>query len=94
MIAYFFRFVDFKGEPTGYTGLAVAANMTDMFWTIDEFGDPYSVEIKSATEGGVCFLETEDGDSVTRTEVETCEKNPLATDVIKWRRPTWEGVRQ
>ena len=42
---YVFRFIDPEDKPTGYYGFISAYNASDLFWGIDEHGDPYAVEL-------------------------------------------------
>ena len=72
MIAVAFRF-----KATGWQGIAVAQNKTELFWQIDEHGDPYGVEIMNLQDGSVCI--SVDG------EVEWSE----AIGYGKWKTPTW-----
>ena len=97
MIAYYFRFIDEDGEPTGYTGMVAGKSKWHLFWGIDEFGDPYSVEILPVKAGGICYFENVERSpggevDVDRTQVELCLENPLYSDSEKWRKPNWEGV--
>ena len=46
------------GQPNGYMGLVFAQNKSDLFWQIDEFVDPYAVEVQKAYIGGYCKLLT------------------------------------
>ena len=88
MIAYYFRSLDNEShKPTGWIGMALAQNKTELFWTIDEFIDPYSVEIKTATRGGYCkFIQAADNESVDH---ETSEREPLISE-DGWRAPNWD----
>lgn len=54
-----FRFTSEDG-PTGWVGFATGQDWTELFWTIDEFGDPYCCEYKTLSKYGVgaCWLET------------------------------------
>lgn len=72
MIAVAFRF-----KASGWQGIAVARNKVELFWQIDEHGDPYSVEIINLQQGSMCA--TSDG------EIEWCEE--LAGG--KWKAPVW-----
>jgi hypothetical protein len=54
-MCYAFRFVDENNKPTGYYGIGFARTLNEMFWQIDEHGDPYAVEIKAVTEASICF---------------------------------------
>jgi hypothetical protein len=49
-----FKFINDSGEPTGYYGFAVANSMVDLFWEIDQYGDPYSVLIKKMKRSSMC----------------------------------------
>lgn len=55
-MCYAFRFIDENNKPTGYYGIAFAQNLYDMFFQIDEHGDPYSVEIKVMNSASVGFI--------------------------------------
>lgn len=66
-ICYAFRLIDENNKPTGYYGIAVAENLYDMFFQIDEHGDPYSVEIKVMHRTSVCFKA--DLDKVSEEEI-------------------------
>lgn len=94
MTAYLFRFVDDEEEPTGYAGIAFAANKTDLFWLIDEFGDPYSVQIAKVGQSGMCvkyeISEDEDVDSVySEVEISDMAYNRLTGDKRAWKKPSW-----
>lgn len=56
MIAKYVRFTDSSKEP-GWVGLVVGYDMTDLFWAIDEMGDPTSCQLKSLGGRGcaICF---------------------------------------
>ena len=88
MLAYWFRLMDGNGQqPTGYVGLAVAPNMRDMFWEIDQYCDPYQVQLKTVRNGSVCTLEPEDDDA-ERSEWEASGWFPMSSD-LGWRVPRW-----
>jgi len=58
MATYLFRFLNhYSNEHTGWIGIASASSADDLFWTIDEFGDPESCEIVQVYDGGVCVNE-------------------------------------
>jgi len=84
MIAVAFRFGNHD-----WTGLAFAANMKELFWQIDQHGDPYDVEIMSLRDGSVCIKHKrkayEDGEPDTPEEVEWCAQ----IDYGKWKHPKW-----
>lgn len=55
MATYAFRWKDDNGNVT-YAGVAVAKSLCDLFWTVDEFGDPYSAEYcRLPIAGAICF---------------------------------------
>jgi len=56
MLAYLYRF---KGSD--WIGVAVGKDKEEVFWVIDEAGDPYRVEIMTLRRGGVCWESKEEG---------------------------------
>lgn len=98
MIAYYFR-VLVDDKPNGYMGLVFGHNMNSLFFAIDEFCDPYGVEIKKAHHGGYCkFVEhtyypetAEHGeeDVYDESEYEFAEEEPEIDDNEKWKKPVW-----
>lgn len=108
MTAYYFRQVDNEGVPTGYMGMAVGQDKVDLFWLIDEYLDPYSVEIKTAKRGGYCYLQknplgpiadgdgfpaTQEDDPEDRSEYEFSEHKARSDD-DGWKRPDWGIVHK
>jgi len=88
MIAYNFRQMD-DGKPTGYIGMVCGQNKRDLFWLIDEYLDPYSVQIKTAHRGGHCrFFDIDDLES---SKHETSEYEPPIDD-DGWRTPNWDNI--
>lgn len=88
MLAYWFRFIDDSGVPTGHIGLAFGKNSYDVATAIDEFGNPYLVQIKTAHIGGYCkHVEEIDSDFET-SEYEFSESEPFLDD-DGWRTPPW-----
>ena len=88
MTAYYFRVMQ-DGKPNGWVGFAMAESMQHLFWTIDEFVDPYSVEIKTAKTAGYCYhLEKKYEDEWTETGHEFSGHEP-DWDEDKWRKPVW-----
>jgi hypothetical protein len=69
MIAKIFRAVDSDGKPTGYRGFALGNNLLDVFHAIDEFIDPYTVEVASIHATGMCFYLEEDECDAEKHEV-------------------------
>jgi hypothetical protein len=90
MLAYWFRFVNDDGEPTGYMGLVSGYSHDDIYLQIDEFGDPGRVEIQTAKLGGVCWKETFIDEEVERTELEITDMVPDQFDSKGWRKPRWQ----
>jgi len=85
MIGVVFRF-----ENRDWRGIAFAANMKELFWQIDQHGNPYAVEIMALKSSSVCIKQKlnddiEDGEPDTPEEVEWCE------DIWggKWKSPKW-----
>ena len=75
-----FRFLGEAGEPTGYIGVASAANWTDLYWLVDEFGDPHRSEFKVLDRAGACWHEAWQGDDCETSEYETSCSLPFVTD--------------
>ena len=87
MTAYYFRVIQ-DGKPNGWVGFAMAETMQHLFWTIDEFVDPYAVEIKTAKSAGYCYHMEVDGDDVKDSKHEFLGDEPFF-DEDKWRKPVW-----
>jgi hypothetical protein len=99
MLAYWFRFVNDDGEPTGYMGLVSGYSHDDIYLQIDEFGDPGRVEIQTAKLGGVCWKETPweetcTGEEFDRTELEITEMVPNQFESKGWRKPKWQASEE
>ena len=89
MKAYYFRVIDDNGKPTGHVGMVAGVNWSDIFWTIDEFVDPYSVEVKRATAGGFCYyLDESDEEDIQSREYEFGIQTPFPSDK-GWKKPEW-----
>lgn len=89
MSAYFFRFLGDNG-PTGWVGFALARNMDEMFWQIDEHGDPYSAEIKTTDRFSWCAMLKNDN----YEQHEICETCPIFVEEHEWRKPSWVRERE
>ena len=87
MIAYYFRVMN-DGKPTGWRGLAIGSNMEDIMLSIDEYVDPYAVEIKTANAGGYCRYFGENDESINEQTPEFSECEPSFDDK-GWRIPKW-----
>jgi hypothetical protein len=86
MISCAFRFLDLNGDVVGWYGFAFAQNKRELFWQIDEHGDPYRCEVKQLRRGSVCFLQVED-------DIMDYELGEVAIlDDKKWKKPNWDGI--
>jgi hypothetical protein len=86
MTAYYFRVIQ-DGEPNGWVGFAMAETMKHLFWTIDEFVDPYAVEIQTAKVAGYCYHMNRQN-KVTESKHEFSE-HEADWDEGRWRKPIW-----
>lgn len=94
MKAYWFRIVDEDGKPTGHVGLAIAPDMTELFWQIDEHYDPFACEIKKAKFGSFCVRQKvtdygEDEIEVENLDLELSEHTPQFDEDIGWKKYDW-----
>ena len=95
MTAVYFRVLDAETkQPTGHIGFACAQNNEELLWAIDEFCDPYSVEVKTAYKFAMCLFERDsdgDGDDgeALHSEWEVTERLPFWDDTEGWRKPAW-----
>lgn len=89
MLAYLYRF---KGSD--WIGVAVGNDKEDVFWVIDEAGDPYNVEIMTLRRGGVCW------ESKEESHVTSIEPSEFVIGAIShgnwmpntgWREPRWSA---
>jgi len=55
MSGYYFRAVNEDKTLSGWVGFVYVQDPSELFWAIDEFIDPYSVEIKPAARAGYCY---------------------------------------
>ena len=93
MINFYFRFVDEDGKPTGYIGYVQGADARDVFERIDQYGNPYFVELSRSHGASYCKLQTEIEDEIEDSKYEFDESEPFANDKERyWYRPTWEGI--
>ena len=92
MIAVAFRF-----EDSNLMGLAFAQNKEDLFWNIDQYGDPYSAELMSLKSCSVCIAQnlnrTEDEDEdddegFTPDPPESVEWDEVIHFGV-WKKPHW-----
>jgi len=89
MIAYYFRVMETDGTPTNYSGFVFGRDINDVFWAIDEFTDPYGVEIKSAAGiAGYCLKNNGDEDY---SEIEISQRHQ-PSDLSTWKKPDWSKL--
>jgi len=81
--------MDPDNQPTGYMGLVVAANKDDLFWEIDQYGDPYSVEVMKATRASFCIQIDQKEEEVDYDEFELSEYAPLMPEDGEWVKPVY-----
>lgn len=93
MKAFYFRFLDDEQNPTGWIGFAMAKQIDDIFCIIDEFGDPYTVQIQMAKKAGFCVQWKQftdgSGDAVLEMPPELSESMPWVFDDEAWIIPPW-----
>ena len=80
MKLYSFRYKKFQGFATG-------KNITELFWNIDFFIDPYCVEIQEIKFFGVCW-ECNKEEELINYESEG------HWDDDKWIKPDWSKVKK
>lgn len=88
MKAVWFRVVGIDGMPTGHVGFAMGRVEVELFWAIDEFADPYSVEVKKAKVAGFCFKAEEDEEDILYLDQEITESMPSPYE-DGWEKPEW-----
>lgn len=91
-LACYFRFVG-----TDYIGIAVADSVLDLFWNIDQYGDPFQTEIAIIRSGSVCFKRTRGGkegeetEEISEVEYDEGMEDNFSRRSMKttWRVPIW-----
>ena len=94
-----FRFLNEFGKAN-FAGFASAPTKKALFWQIDEFGDPYSCEIKKIPSCGMCVPVHHNPDgfvdvapNAVDLELEIGERFGLAINGDDgWKKPDWSGV--
>jgi hypothetical protein len=93
MKTLYFRFLDNDDKPTGWVGFVAAKSMSEVFDIIDEFGDPYSVQVCEAKTAGFCVqwksFTDDSGEAVMEGPPELAESMPWVFDDENWVRPAW-----
>lgn len=94
MIAYVYRTYNYeKKEPAGWVGFAVAQDIEKMFWAIDQFVDPYKVQVKTLYHFSSCAelkrYEKCGEDESELVNVTFGESYPCVFDEDGWKAPIW-----
>jgi len=93
MAAYWFRFNDMGPN----LGLASAPDMKELFWKIDEHGDPFDCQIARANRYASFWGRWSAGDPLGGGfKFDECEFDdgcPIATEGLKWVTPRWPSGR-
>lgn len=88
MKAVYFRVVLEDGTPTGHVGLVTYDGSKDLYLSLDEFVDPFAVEIKDADDFSFCMKVTNFGeDEIETSEYEIGEGVPDPYENNGWRKP-------
>lgn len=96
MQSLWFRFKDERGVVT-HTGLVTAPTLVGLFWEIDQFGDPFSVEVATVRQGGgfcVPMEMSEDGPVPADAGVEISDHIPMGDDETRWKPPVWPKLEE
>ncbi len=93
MKAFYFRFLDGDGNPSGWVGLVVGQTMDQIFDCIDEYGNPHTVQIQAAKKGGFCvqwmLFEDGSGDAAMEGPAEISDYMPWFDNDDGWVTPPW-----
>lgn len=96
MRAWWFRWID-EGGKKGWMGLAVARTTEELFWEIDQHGDPTTCEVLPVKHGSFCIEVNrpmfrdplvEPGPR-TRLRAFAPGEDFLNLQDAKWRKPNW-----
>jgi hypothetical protein len=95
MAAYFFRFLGYDNQPNGLRGFVFARTRLELFWAIDQHGDPYSCELKTARMGSLSYrtnLEDPEADEpYGGLELGDCFWR-AHYEKKGWKVPTWDDI--
>lgn len=73
MNLYLFRFLDSDGTPNEWFGIAYAKNASDLYWQIDEHGDPNACLIRKVNcPLSISFKTFKEDDWVHAPESDVC----------------------
>ena len=88
-VAYWFKFEHTFDNSKFTIGLAVARDMGELFWRIDEHGDPNTVYLIPAKSGSISrtFTEVSDGEYLAM-ETDGSEHEPSFLD-HRWKLKAW-----
>lgn len=99
MICVVFRFLHDDNSHPEFYGLAVAESLKDLFFKIDEHGDPYSCEIMKVSNVSICLKLSEeffDMDSVDHddpySEWEISDSLWDGFQSNKFKKPNWKNI--
>ena len=88
MIHVWFRFKDEMGMVYRQ-GLACAQDKVELFWEIDQHGDPYEVEIASVRRSGSLGVDVEEDAEGTTTYSEVELGQGILDSKLRWKTPRW-----
>lgn len=103
MLRWIYREIDDAGLPTGRYGVAIAKNLKDMFWNIDEELNPHAIEYLSMKEHFIVSWNMDEqacddgGEDTVNIQVVSDEPELYVSEHIegmldgdaKWKRPKW-----
>lgn len=92
--AVMFRFLNGNEKPTKWHGFAFADTVEELFWKIDEHGDPNMCEIMAADCFSLCFETKKDKDGahvheVMNKKTELADAAWGAINFGDWVKPVW-----
>jgi len=94
-LTYMFRFLKDDGSTPDHYGIAQVKNMTDLFWEIDNYGDPTSCEIVKLNGASICFktsLTEEEDVGLSELELgDSIWSNILGMPNVKFKAPPWSN---
>ena len=82
-----------SGKLTEYSGLAIAYNMQEIFWEIEQYVDPYLVQIMPATNGGYCLHNGDEENDYKEIEISGHHVPSRGAKTAKWAKPNWDKIR-
>ena len=76
-----------EDNGTYWIGIAVAADWMDMFWQVDEHGDPWQCEFTSINNGSVMVGLENDFDDPSLCEL---SESMIESDASVWKKIDWD----